>query len=329
MPNASYDLSGTTPEVQIGRCRGDLNVEGHDAPDVRISSPSLPEVSPGTGRLSILDSPEDLRVWVPVGASVRVERVEGDARLVDLSSLELDEVSGDLRLDRIVGSCRVRKVEGDVRASRISELSLEKVIGDAALEVTGTLVLGRVGGDAVVNGTVRGMGRTKIDGDLALKGTVVPEGEYEVVVDGDAALHLGSGTDLTLSAKVDGDVVGLRRTQERRVYEQTYGSGQGRMTLEVRGDLVATGGGPAGLLHAAVASFVPAPPSPPAPRATPVSRTTSSQEQGPEQERRSRGSTTLPDREVMPEQDPSLEVLEALARGELTPEEAERRLADR
>lgn len=308
MSAASYIL-GNAPVVSIGSCDGDLNIRGHDETRVVITTDTMPESVQEDGQLAIGSCDDDLLVEAPLGARVTVGSVGGDARARRLRSVQMDRVDGDLQLREIAETCAVVEVDGDVEARDIRDLSLRMVDGDVTVNgITGRLALGYVGGDAHVRGMLESSGPVRIGGDLTIEPRFVAGREYELAVDGDVSLTLHGDADLLLRAEVDGDVSGLRGTDISGRFTAAWGAGGARLYLKVGGDLhvsgprpeirpptdhpAGTGGAWRGLSADA------------APVATSKEEVAVTSERG-------QGSN------------PDLALLEAVARGEVSPEEAE------
>jgi hypothetical protein len=237
MGTAIYTL-GSAPTVAIKRCGGDLAIEGRAGETVTVATDTMPQSVQGREQLVIEDCDDDLRLSVPPEATVSIDRVDGDARVDGLSALEMGGVGGDLELRAIARTCAVRGVDGDMRATDVAELALGTVGGDLYLErVTGRLALERVGGDATLRGALGGFGPAHIGGDLTLDTTFVPGREYRATVGGDAAVYVPEDADLTLNATVHGDVSGVPSITGHGAASATWGDGGAHLTLTVGGDM--------------------------------------------------------------------------------------------
>ena len=319
MGKAIYTL-GKAPTVAIKRCGGDLTIEGRAGEAVTVATDTMPHSIQGHEHLVIEECGDDLRLSVPPEATVSVDHVDGDAHVEGLSALEVGGVDGDLELRAIRGSCSVRSVDGDMQATDVAELTLGTVGGDLHLDrVTSSLALERVGGDATLRGALGGFGPAHIGGDLTLDTSFAPGREYRATVGGDAAVYMPEDADLALNATVDGDVSGVPSTTGHGAVSATWGDGKAHLTLTVGGDLQVrrmgaaapsreppiprTAGSPT--TAAATATTQPAPPAP----------------QGVEE------NTSKP--ELAPPADSVQAVLEAVARGEISPAEADDLLSRR
>ncbi len=364
MGTASYVL-GESPTIRINTCHGDLEIEGRPGADVLVSSNSMPQsVQQGEG-LTIEQCDDDLRLTVPLGATVMIERAEGDVRALRLARLEigtvqgdleagsvrgyldlrrvesdarirdtgqltLGRVAGDLNLEAVSGACTVQEVGGDVRmrdltnvtrgqtrgdlilsssgSSRlgnidgdariadVADLALDQVGGDLTVErVAGTLTFRDVDGDARFRGPVRGIDRAHVGGDLALEAALGSGEVCALDVDGDVSLSVPKDADLALHADVGGDVSGVDRHDDDGPVDAVWGGGSAQLRLRIGGDLTVYATAATVTARAQMGSVAP---SAPRLESADASRV-----------------------------DPDLALLEAVARGDLTPEEADRLLA--
>src|SRR5919202_47444 len=313
MGKAIYTL-GKAPTVSIKRCGGDLTIEGRNGETVTVGTDSMPDSVQRHAQLVIEECDDDLRLSLPPEARVSVDYVDGDVHVEGLSALELGGVDGDLELRAIRGRCSVHSVDGDLQATDITELALGTVSGDLHLDrVTGRLALERVDGDATLRGAMGGFGPTHIGGDLTLDTTVTPGREYQATVDGDAAVYVPEDADLTLHATVDGAVSGVPSVSGHGEVNATWGDGGAHLTLTVGGDLQVRRTGPAAPSRAPGVPRTAGSPTNVAATATTQPAPLASQGG---QERTSKA-------EQGPPADSVQAVLEAVARGEISPAEAD------
>src|SRR5919202_2867598 len=317
MGKAIYTL-GKAPTVSIKRCGGDLTIEGRNGETVTVGTDSMPDSVQRHAQLVIEECDDDLRLSLPPEARVSVDYVDGDVHVEGLSALELGGVDGDLELRAIRGRCSVHSVDGDLQATDITELALGTVSGDLHLDrVTGRLALERVDGDATLRGAVGGFGPTHIGGDLTLDTTFTPGREYRATVDGDAAVYVPEDADLTLQATVDGDVSGVPSITRHGAVSATWGNGGAHPTLTVGGDLQVRRTGPAGPSRAARA---------PRTAGFPTNAAATTQPAPPAPWGAVENTSTV---EQAPPADSVQAVLEAVARGEISPAEADALLSRR
>ncbi len=243
MKTARYQL-GYTPTVTIDHCDGDIIIVGHDNAVVVLTSDDLPHLSPDQDRatLRIEGCDDDLRLTLPFGATVIADHVDGDMRIMGIARCTLAHVDGDLTMEDAPGPYAVGDVDGDIRARAVANLSLGAIDGDARLEgVTDRFTLGHVTGDLILDGAVHGFGPVRVEGDLTLAIAFEPGHEYRLVVDGDATISLPDEANLTLQASVHGDVSGLSQSyggvQDQGEVRAAWGDGTSYLSLSVGGDL--------------------------------------------------------------------------------------------
>lgn len=324
MADATYTL-GDAPEIMITRCSGDVQLEAHGERTVIVTVSEQPTSRQEAGRLSIEDTDDHLRVRAPERATIQIADVDGHLSVNGLSTVRVKYVGGDCSLHDVLGPCAIRHVDGHCSVNGGGDLTIEHIDGDAQVEgVSGVLALESIDGHASIRGVLRSAGRMRVGGDLSLRGSFAP-GNYDISVDGYAEIVLSDDANVAIQARAEGHVDGLQAMGEG--YGATYGDGSALVRLTVEGDLKVRGpigavaggwGSPAApqapqspsqpvAAPAPITPPAPAPPEPPERPAPPIARMEGPAEGAPA--------------------DTTLSVLEALARGELSPEEAERALA--
>ncbi len=290
MASSTYRL-GPDAEVVIRRCEADLQLSGHGDDSVVVISEAMPALQQEGNRLVIEECEDDLDLRVGQGASVMIEEVQGDAWVRNLRAFTIRRVEGDLKVRHVSELCRAEEVQGDLSVWDSANVSISRVEGDADLEqVRGIVGLRKVEGDARLSGSFALDGECRVEGDLLLE-AALPEGSSaRLVVEGDAELRIPEGVGLSLRAMVEGDVTGLGGASGEGTYLGAWGDGGAQLELEVSGDLSVSGG-------ALVPGLAVAEPEAHAPAV-------GTQRSGSD-----------------------LDVLESLARGEITTEEAERMLS--
>jgi DUF4097 and DUF4098 domain-containing protein YvlB len=373
MATATYAL-GESPTIHINTVQGDLEIRGRDGGEVLVTSDSMPESRQQADGLTIEQCEDDLRLTVPVGAKVVLERAEGDVRVLRLQGLEigavqgeleaesvrghvdlrriegdvriressqisLGRIGGDLKVESISGACTVQAVDGDARMNDIANASLHQVGGDLAISNGGScqagtvdgdvragdlaeLSIDRVGGDLIadraagnitfknvdgdvrLHGSVRGLDRARVGGDLTFDAALATSDRCTLDVDGDVSLSVPDESDLTLHADVGGDVSGVERRGDEGPVDIVWGEGRARLSLRIGGDLS---------VYRSPAS------APREPMPQPAAPIAAEGYGVPEAPRDAPAEATGGDAD--------LALLEAVARGELSPEEADRLLA--
>jgi hypothetical protein len=166
--------TGKAPSLFI-RCDGDLSIRGWAEPAVQVVGGNAE--SDGGGVLRIT-SDQDLKLMVPMGSTLDIGEVSGDARIKHIEGvIAIGDVHGDLELSD-VGQATIKTVNGDAVARSLNgDLSAVEVMGDLSVRDIAGVEVGSVFGDLSVSyaaGTVAlkrimGDGRFKtVSGDLSI-----------------------------------------------------------------------------------------------------------------------------------------------------------------
>jgi len=266
--------AGKAPHIFIDACEGDLVVQGWVEPVLLVRGEFQVEETDKGFRLT---GQSDLRLSVPVGATLSIAEVAGDAAvkhlngpcaldvvhgdaiLADLGRVEIKVIHGDLVARGVVEAVIVDEVHGDLSARTIGNLTLHAVFGDlSARRVNGPVVVKEASGDvdlravdgevaigsahrdvnlAYINGHVA---IAEAAGDVRLRGGL-PAGEHSLQARGDVVLRWPTGAPLALSAKA-------RRFDNRLPLEDVsesdgrlsgrIGSGDARLNVVADGRLI-------------------------------------------------------------------------------------------
>lgn len=263
--------TGPTPRVMIGELPGDLKIKGGEVDGVSVETAdgeSLDlRVDDGVVTVAGLG---DLRLRVPVGASLDLRAVRGDLRIGQVGgAIQVGEVAGDLLL-REVGPTEVGSVFGDVSAKQVAGgLTVGNIYGDAAArEVQGDVELGSVGADLRVNGCLGNL-RAQVGADASIG---LPEAapaadpvgadggdalaadiaaalrgrRYEVHAGADILLRVPEGVGATLRARSGAGEVDVRLADARvdaldGAQRVTIGDGALELDLVAGGKVVVAG----------------------------------------------------------------------------------------
>lgn len=282
--SGSIVLRTIAAEVELDSVDGDCVLENvgsvtgqHIAGDARIVRAGNVDIREIDGDLRVSDVPR-----------VQIERASSDAVITGVAeSCQIDIVEGDLTL-RDVGPTTLGSVSGDLTAERVRSLSANVLDGDCTLNgedgpfqigkvsgdlvarlAAGPLTITTIKGDASVVGLAAGMALARVKGDLAARLNPAGAAEYRADVGGDAAITLPSEANISITAEVEGSLVGLRGGRGRRGervdrIDLAFGSGDAKLSLTVGGDLALRGLNLPGL-QAARGVTPPAPPQPPRP----------------------------------------------------------------
>ncbi len=312
--------SGTVLEHDIGPTgllavrlhASDLRVRAVDGSTVRISDPTgdlqgTVAIERGPGSLS-------LRAERSISVGVGSLGIDVGRRAPDLTidvprgaTVVFETASGDLTVDGLIGDQRYRTASGTILLREVSgQLAVDAVSGDVSIGAIGDSTIGArtVSGDLHLQArTVRGLRISTTSGDMRIEGRLTGDGPFAIEsVSGDTILAPIGGVTVTVKS-VTGDIRSdLDSTTEggRGSRTVTVGDGGARLTLRsISGDLRLVE--PSGQRV-----VVESPALPEAPTIAIESTAVEGPAQAP---------------------DPSLEILEALERGEIDVAEATRLLA--
>lgn len=263
--------TGPTPRVMIGELPGDLKIKGGEVDGVSVETADVESldlrVDEGVVTVSGLG---DLRLIVPLGASLDLRAVRGDLRIGQVGgAIQVGEVAGDLML-REVGPTEVGAVFGDLSAKQVAgSLKVGNIYGDAAArEVRGDVELGSVGADLRVNGCLGSL-RAQVGADASIG---LPEAapaasepgadpgatlgadvaaalrgrRYEVHAGADILLRVPEGVGATLRARGGAGEVDVRLADARveavdGAERVTIGDGSLELDLVAGGKVVVAG----------------------------------------------------------------------------------------
>jgi DUF4097 and DUF4098 domain-containing protein YvlB len=171
----------------------------------------------------------DLQLKVPRQASVEVNVVSANVSVDGVAgrSVQVDSVSGRVRVDAASPRLRVNAVSGDVEVDgKADDASMETVSGDVQVRGVG----GRVHGETV-SGTIRiqadrplrDANMSTVSGDLELRGALDKGGRIHIEsMSGDVRLRLPGDTSARLQAE---SFSGTLRSDFGSVQKQEHGPG--------------------------------------------------------------------------------------------------------
>lgn len=257
--------------VEIENLKGRIQVQAWDRPEVRIEGSlgkgveklevsgdrkrlavrvKYPRGGLGRGFLSGSDrsEPTDLRLMVPLRASLEIDAVSADVDVsgVAAGSLSIDSVSGDVTVAAAPGRASIESVSGDLRLTLNSDqVSVESVSGDVSLtgRLAGELQVESVSGDIVVDtrdGQIRRYTGETVSGDMRIDTALVSGGRMSLQsVSGDLDVRLPDALSANVRGEsFSGDLSAPGATIQRprhgpgSSFEHRYGSGDGEISLE-------------------------------------------------------------------------------------------------
>ncbi len=180
---------GAAPRVVIAHAHGDLNVRVWDqqAISVVINGGNI-ELQQEGDLLTMSNCESDIELQVPADTSISVTNLAGDASIVGVQRVELQNVSGDAALEHIgkavelaeIGkdlhvtdtpALRVRgHVGADASLAHVALVEIETVSADLSLEDAETVTVGTVGGDLDAQDVSTALRCNTIGGDCQVQG---------------------------------------------------------------------------------------------------------------------------------------------------------------
>jgi len=257
----------SAPGVLVRALTGDLRVAGWDRNELMAKTDGdMLELVPGSDPL-IISCDEDLILYVPHGANVKVEKVAGDAILQALNGpVTLGPVAGDLTMNDL-GPVTLGTVAGDASLRNIGALNAETIAGDFTLrgghgicavdnvggdgsirDVDGMLTIENVGSDLYVR-NVHGAVTVKAGADVAFYVSPMPGQIYDVTAGDDLIVRLSPEANIKLHLtaaspeSIHVDFPGVELPEDCTSCEVTIGNqteGMAEMLLTASGDLLVT-----------------------------------------------------------------------------------------
>jgi DUF4097 and DUF4098 domain-containing protein YvlB len=251
----------------VSNIKGSVTVSGWDKPEVSITG-TLGDgakglaVEGGGDQLTIRVEPPDKQGWfswgaesrmgdtmldlkVPREAEMKIEVVSADVALSGVAgrSLDVNSVSGKLRLDSDAKEIEVDSVSGNIDLTGKADRGhLETVSGNIrARGLGGQIKFETVSGDIdAENGDYREISAGTVSGDINLRGKPSKEARVDVeTMSGDVHLYLPSDVSAhlratTFSGSIRSDFGSVKDEEHGpgSSLDATTGSGDARVTLE-------------------------------------------------------------------------------------------------
>lgn len=252
--------------IEISNAKGSVTVSGWDRPEVAVrgtlGSGAKPTIEGGGAQLRIKIETQDKQGWfnwnadsrmapteldvkVPKSAELKIDVVSADVTLsgVDGRLLDVDSVSGKLRLDSGAREVDVDSVSGNVDlVGRAERAHVETVSGDIrARGLGGRIKYETVSGDIdAENGRYREISAGTVSGDINLRGQ--PEADVHLDVEsmsGSVHLYLpGDASTRLRASSFSGSIrsdFGTVRNEDHgpgSSLDASNGGGQGQVKIE-------------------------------------------------------------------------------------------------
>jgi hypothetical protein len=176
------------PAVLVPRVPGDLRVAGWERAEIMAKTDgSQLNLESGPDQITI-SCDEDLILYLPRAASLKVEQVRGDASLQAFTgSLVLGSIAGDVTMHD-VGAVTLGEVSGDTNLRNIGALTAEKLGGDFTLRVgRGVCTIDSIAGDASLRDVDGMVDIQNVGSDVYVRNVM---GAVSVSAGADVALYL-------------------------------------------------------------------------------------------------------------------------------------------
>jgi len=256
--------TNAAPNILVRAIPGDLRVAGWDRNELmaKTDGDSL-ELASASDPI-VIKCNEDLILYMPRGACLKVESVAGDASLQAINgALDIGQVAGDLSLHDL-GRLTLADVSGDVSMHNVSGLNAGTISGDFTLRsCTGDCIVESIGSDASIRDVNGAVQIPSVGSDLYLRKA---DGPVNVSAGSDVVLflephpgleyHASAGDDLLLrlppeasaSLHLTGgspesvrvDFPGVELGEECEACDVIIGGGEAQMYLDAGDDLVVT-----------------------------------------------------------------------------------------
>ena len=255
------------PNIVIESIPGDLRVAGWERAEIMVKTDGdALEISAATDPI-VISCDEDLILYVPRGANVKVENVAGDTILQALTGpVSLGPVAGDLTMNDL-GPVSLETISGDASLRNIGALNagiiggdftlrgghgicaVDKVGGDGSVrDVDGMLTIDSVGSDLYVR-NIHGAVTVKAGADVAFYVSPLPGQIYDVTAGDDLIVRLSPETSVKLHLNASSpdsiqvDFPGVKLPEDCTSCEVILGEqkeGMAEMLLTASGDLLVT-----------------------------------------------------------------------------------------
>jgi hypothetical protein len=237
-----FDVSDT-PQLTVV-CHGDLDINGGRRGELAVKGYG------GEEDLEILQDGEHFtitsrsrcKISCPRGTSINLQNILGDLRVRRIEGeVTIETVHGDAQLKEI-GTTSLQVVQGDVRVRAVSgDLRLDRVGGDLSIRgVEGVLTCPQVGGDLSAAYLEGGLEATA-GGDTALRTDFAPGSVYQLSTGGDAAVKFPTNAnariEITARGDIDHNVDWTEVEQSRGRLQGRVGDGEAQVTIQAGGDV--------------------------------------------------------------------------------------------
>ncbi|MCB9147535.1 MAG: hypothetical protein H6641_02145 [Caldilineaceae bacterium] len=242
------ETTGDAPVIYIESIGGNLRIKGRENAQIVLRSDydgvpiTTSDDGESTVRLSAFSG--DCRLETPENASIKVGAIGGDADIKSLAGeITIERVGGNLRL-RKVGSVHVKSVGGDLKAKKVDgDFFVEKTGGNAvALDVEGSLEIGKAGGDIVIAYAAGDVAATA-GGNAKVRSAPAAGQVYRVDAGGDISCYLPANVSAAVKVSSRARTIKVRGwdiphpNEDQDVHQFTLGAGEAELELNAGGNI--------------------------------------------------------------------------------------------
>lgn len=231
------------PEVTITEVTGSLQVQGWERLEIAVRAQSESLTVEEKDDFVEINCQSNCVVRLPYGSTLRVERVQGDARFKLLEDqLHIEEVMGHLSL-RSVAEAQIESVMGDLDVKNVSgNLSVERAHGNTYIrEVQGTCIINEILGNLDLRNVENDI-QIKALGNARLRLNSLDGNEYRIQASGNLNCRIPDDASARISLRADAGEITLQLPNQPRSiksgsYELTLAEGLASIELSANGNL--------------------------------------------------------------------------------------------
>jgi len=236
--------TSAAPEVVIEEIGGNLQLKGWNRPEVLVKSEEdiTPQIEEQDDSVRI-SCTGDCLIRVPHQASIKAERVHGEAvfKLLE-EQLQIEQVGGSLVL-RNVAETRLESVEGELVAKQVlGDLHVEHVGGNVVLrDIQGCCTVERASGNLDLR-DAEGDIIISAGGNVNIRLSLLSGKRYEVLADGNLDFRLPADSSARLNLTSRAKMIQIRLPGEHKslqaeTHSLTLQDGQAAINLTAGGVL--------------------------------------------------------------------------------------------
>ncbi len=230
---------GPTPEIHLGNVSGDLNLKGQDANQVIVKTNAQEDFDLTNDQETInINCPDDCTIYVPHGASLRIDNVGGDTSLKSLEGqVVIDNIGRELVL-RDVGSVSIVNIGLDLSAKRVRGDLTATNIGRGAIirDVDGQFKAASIGAHLLLR-DISGEVSASAGGNADVTLAPVPWQKYNITAGGNISCRLADDANAELKVFSGAQKIKLNLPDQTKLlredeYALTIGEGGSQITLQ-------------------------------------------------------------------------------------------------